>query len=205
MDFRALAGKKVAILVETGYIYSEIEYYQTGFQVLGATVDCLSYLQGERSRTLISELDKLGEPTCTMKVDKDVADYDPNSYDIVLIASGYCASRLREIPPRGSLGSIEELQTPAAVQFYKQAMRNPNIIKGALGQGLWILTPCPEVLTGRRVICHTTTLADVYNAGAVYVPDESHIVVDGDLVTARSTEDLSAYFDAVVSLALSNY
>ncbi|MDJ0730379.1 MAG: hypothetical protein QNJ33_10355 [Crocosphaera sp.] len=40
---------------------------------------------------------------------------------------------------------------------------------------------------------------------AVYVPDESHVVIDGDLVTARSAADLDAYFDAIVQLAISNY
>ncbi|NES71662.1 MAG: intracellular protease/amidase, partial [Okeania sp. SIO2D1] len=68
--------------------------------------------------------------------------------------------------------------------------------------GLWILTPCPEVLKGRRVICHTVVLADIHNAGAVYVPDPSHVVVDRDLVTARSAADIDVYFDAIVKKAI---
>ena len=202
MMHKVLEGKRVAVLVETEYIHHEIEYYQTGFSVLGAEVDFLSYLWGAESRTLVSDVDAPGNPIYTMEVDKDVADYDPNSYDIVLMAANYCAVRLREIPPMGSLGSIEELQTPPAVQFYKGAMENPSIVKGALCHGLWILTPCPEILTSRRVICHTVVLADIYNAGAVYVPDESHVVVDDDLVTARSAADIDAYFDAIVNQAI---
>lgn len=72
-------------------------------------------------------------------------------------------------------------------------MMNPQIVKGALCHALWILTPVPELLNGRKVICHTVVLADVLNAGAVYVPDESHVVVDRDLVTGRSAADIEAY------------
>ncbi len=203
MTYQVLQGKKVAVLVETEYIHEEIQHYKIAFSALGAQVDFLSYLWGESERTLVSDVDAPGKPIYSMVVDKDVANYDPNSYDIVLMAANYCAVRLREIPPMGSLGSVEELQTPPAVQFYKQAMQNPNIVKGALCHGLWILTPCPEILTGRRVICHTVVLADIHNAGAIYVPDESHIVVDGDLVTGRSAADLDAYVDAIVQLTIS--
>ncbi|MDJ0582391.1 DJ-1/PfpI family protein [Crocosphaera sp.] len=203
MTYQVLQGKKVAVLVETEYIHEEIQHYKIAFSALGAQVDFLSYLWGESERTIVSDVDAPGKPMYSMVVDKDVADYDPNSYDIVLMAANYCAVRLREIPPMGSLGSIDELQTPPAVQFYKTAMENPNIVKGALCHGLWILTPCPEILTGRRVICHTVVLADIHNAGAIYVPDQSHIVVDGDLVTGRSAADLDAYVDAIVQLTIS--
>ncbi|MFB2979628.1 DJ-1/PfpI family protein [Microseira sp. BLCC-F43] len=202
MSDKVLAGKKVAVLTETEYIAHELDYYSIGFSVLGASVDFMTYLWGKQSRTIVSDVDAPGKQVYSMEVDKDPINYDPNNYDIVLISANYCSVRLREIPPMGSLGSIEELQTPPAVQFFKRAMENPNIVKGALCHGLWILTPCPEVLQGRRVICHTVVLADIHNAGAIYVPDPSHVVVDGDLVTARSAADLEAYFDAIVQAAI---
>ena len=62
---------------------------------------------------------------------------------------------------------------------------------------LWILTPT-DLLRGRKVICHTVVLADVHNAGGIYEPAESHVVVDRDLVTARSFKDIEAYFAALV-------
>jgi hypothetical protein len=45
-------------------------------------------------------------------------------------------------------------------------------------------------------------LADIHNAGAIFVADPSEVVVDGDLVTARSFANMEAYFDAIVQLAL---
>jgi protease I len=69
--------------------------------------------------------------------------------------------------------------------------------------GLWILTPCPELLKDRKVICHTVVLSDIHNAGAIYAPNEKEVVVDDDLVTARSAANLVDYFDALVEAALS--
>lgn len=200
-DKHPLKDKKVAVLVETEYIPEEIECYKTKFPALGAEVDFLSYLWGKPERTLVSDVDDPSKEVQTMVVDKDVENYDANDYDIVLMAANYCAVRLREIPPMGSLGSPEELQKPSAVQFYKKAMANKNIIKGALCHALWILTPCPEVLKGRKVICHTVVLADIVNAGATFVPDPSCVVVDDDLVTARSAANLDDYFNKIVELA----
>ena len=57
----------------------------------------------------------------------------------------------------------------------------------------------PDLLAGRKVICHTVVLADVLNAGATFVPDPSHVVIDDDLVTARSFADVDAYWKAVVA------
>ena len=118
---------------------------------------------------------------------------EPNDYAVVLTAANYVACRLREIPPMGSLADASLVRSPAAVRFMASAMMNPQIVKGALCHALWILTPVPELLNERKVICHTVVLADVLNAGAVYVPDESHVVVDRDLVTGRSAADIEAY------------
>jgi protease I len=78
-------------------------------------------------------------------------------------------------------------------------MKNKKIVKGALCHALWLLTPVPELLKGRKVICHTVVLADVHNAGAVFVPDPSGVVVDDDLVTGRSSANLEDYADALVA------
>lgn len=59
----------------------------------------------------------------------------------------------------------------------------------------------PELLKDRRVIYHTVVLADVVNAGAIFVPSPDHVVIDDDLVTTRSAADLEAYFKALVTTA----
>lgn len=193
-----LKGKKVAVLVETEYIPKEIKHYRDFFTEHGAEVDFMTYLSGQAQRTIVSDVDSPGKKLETMVVTKEIADANPNDYAIVLTAANYVAVRLREIPPTGSLANKDMVRSPAAVRFMASAMMNPNIVKGALCHALWILTPLPELLKDRKVICHTVVLADVVNAGAIYVPDESHVVIDRDLVTGRSAADIEPYCRAVL-------
>lgn len=196
---KVLKGKKVAVLVETEYIAMELAYYKSYFTELGAEVDFMTYLWGKPERVIVNDVTEIGQPLESMVVKKEIADCNPNDYAIVLTAANYVACRLREVPPMGTLGNTDILRSPAAVRFVASAMMNPNIVKGALCHSLWILTPTPELLKGRKVICHTVVLADIYNAGAIYVPDESHVVVDRDLVTGRSAADLQLYCDSLLA------
>lgn len=196
---KSLKGKKVAVLVETEYIPEEVNYYQTFFSQKGAQVDFLTQLWGKPERVLVSDVDSEDKPLQRMVVKKEVSDANPNDYAIVLCAANYVACRLREIPPMGSLADPSLVRSPAAVRFMAGAMMNPQIVKGALCHALWILTPVPELLKDRKVICHTVVLADVLNAGGIYVPDPMHVVVDRDLVTARSAADLELYTETLLA------
>lgn len=62
--------------------------------------------------------------------------------------------------------------------------------QGRVVSQLWILTTLSGLLKDRRVICHTVVLVDVVNVGEVYVPDKSHVVIVGNLVTVRPAADL---------------
>ena len=128
----------------------------------------------------------------------DFQNVDVNDYAAVIMSANYTSVRLRYFePPLGEPISGEQVRTSPAVQFYAKAMANPKIIKGALCHGLWILTPMPELLKGRRVICHEVVLADIINAGAVYTPSPEGVVVDGDLVTGRSRHEVEPFVDAI--------
>ena len=204
MNSKPLAGKKVAVLVETEYIADEIAGYQTRFAALGAEVHLMAHLWGKGPRHLICDIDDPERPVSslhTMWVDREVADCKADDYAIVIQSANYTAVRLREIPPMGSLGGPDEVTKAPAVRFFADAMRNKAIVKGAMCHALWILTPHPELMKGRKVICHTVVLADIINAGATFVPDPSEVVVDDDLVTARSFANFDAYFDRLVQVA----
>ena len=202
-------GKKVAVLVETEYISSEVQRYKQYFESLGAEVEFLSYLFGKSERVLVSDVTEEGILPDTMKVSRDISDADCNDYAVILIAANYVACRLREILPMGSLGSTSQLKEAPAVSFIIKAMQNKNIIKGALCHALWLMTPAPEILRGRKVVCHTVVLADVINAGAHFIgdyvsnddtlnlSDDHHVVVDDDLVTGRSAADIEKYIQTI--------
>lgn len=197
-NISCISGQKIAVLVETEYIPDEIRKYQTFFGELGAEVELLTYLWGKPSRVLVSDVTEPEKMPETITVTKDIADANPNDYAIVLCAANYVACRLREIPPMGSLGSPDEVRSPSAVRFMASAMMNKSVIKGFLCHALWLMTPCPELLKDRKVTCHTVVLSDVLNTGAIFVPVESHVYADRDLVTGRSAADLDAYCQKIL-------
>ena len=197
-----LQGKKIALLLETEYIYDELTYYQERVAELGGELHVLSYLWGENSKTFVNDCDRWDAPITSMQattVERCVTKADVTDYAAVLCAANYVAVRLREIPPMGAIGSSATITTAPAVAFFAEAMRHPDIVKGCLCHALWILTPNPQLLRGRHVICHTVVLADILNAGATFVDSGDHVVVDKDLVTGRSFADVKPYFEAIVA------
>src|SRR5579883_145166 len=194
---RSLGGKKIAVLVESEFIPEEIEAYQKRFSQLKATVHLMSRLWNQPSDRFFSDEDTGNTPR-TIEVNIDFQNVDVNEYAAVIMSANYTSVRLRYFEPQpGQPVSAEQVRTSPAVQFFAKAMANPKIVKGALCHGLWILTPMPELLKDRKVICHEVVLADILNAGGVYVPSSSGVVVDGDLVTGRSRHEVEPFIDAI--------
>jgi putative intracellular protease/amidase len=204
---RPLEGKKIAVLVETEYVPAEIEAYRNVFGALGAQVDIMSRLWDQQKLTFVSDVDNVAENSLQatqgklqiMEVNIDFEKVDLNRYHAVLMAANYCSVRLRYFqPPNGSPIQAEMARTAPAVKFFGRAMRNPRIVKGALCHALWLLTPSPELLAGRRILCNEVVISDIVNAGATYVPSlpqnerptpdrpASGVVVDDDLITGDS-------------------
>ncbi|WP_309731600.1 DJ-1/PfpI family protein [Chamaesiphon sp. OTE_75_metabat_556] len=206
MSSDMLSGKKIAVLVESEYIPAEIAAYQQRFPELGATVDLMSRLWNQPSARFVSDVDEVGKSLEYLDVSIDFQNINLHDYAAVIMSANYTSVRLRYFePPKGQPISPAQTRTAPAVQFFAEAMANPQMIKGFLCHGLWILTPMPELLTDRRVICHEVVLADITNAGAIYLPppldsapnDPRNIVIDGDLVTGRAGHDVHAFIDAV--------
>ncbi len=119
-------------------------------------------------------------------------------YAAVIMAASYGSVRLRYFkPPEGEPIRPEMARTAPAVQFFAKAMRDPRIVKGALCHALWLLTPTPELLRGRKVICNEVVLADVTNTGAVYTSSPDGVVVDKDLVTGRTWHQVDRFIEAI--------
>jgi len=59
------------------------------------------------------------------------------------------------------------MQSALVVRFFAEAMQDKKIVKGLLCHGLWILTPNPKLLHGRKVICHSVVMPDILNCGGV--------------------------------------
>jgi protease I len=197
---KPLAGKKIGVLIESQYIPGEITTYQYAFEMLGAQVDFMSRLWGQPRATFISTVENAGETPMRMEVSIDFTQVRLEDYAAIIMAANYTSVRLRFFtPPEGQppIPSPAMVATAPAVQFFARAMENPKIVKGALCHGLWLLTPRPDLLQGRRVICHEVVLADVLNAGATFDWDDTGVVVDRDLVTGHDWHRVGVFVERI--------
>jgi putative intracellular protease/amidase len=190
-----LANKKIAVVVESQYIPGEIRIYQERFAGYGATVDLVSRLWGQPVARFYSTVEPgVVDQIEWLEVTKDFDAVSLDDYAAVVVAANYTTVRLRwsEREDVNAGNAAEVARSTPAARFFRRAMQNPTIIKGAACHALWLLTPSPDILAGRRVICNKVVLADVVNTGAIYMPcapgtpEEKQVVVDGDLVTNNS-------------------
>lgn len=220
MALKILSGKKIAVIVENKFIPEEIEAYRIGFTLLGAQVDFISriwygdYKPGNpywKQPIFYSDVDPSDnepwESPVRLKMDeqKDVSAVKPQDYDAIIMSANYTSVRLRwnnfdlkNIPPGFEARSY--VRGAPVARFFSEAMMDRSIIKGALCHGLWILTPFPELLKNRKVICHSVVMADVLNAGANIVVNPDGVVIDNDLVTGFSKHEVLHFINAISSL-----
>jgi protease I len=199
-----LAGAKIGVLVENKFIPEEISAYQTGFSILGAEVEFLSRIwfgdYKPASATFYGDVDPLDnqpwESPPSIKVSRDISMAGLGDYAAVIMSANYTSVRLRffDEAPGTELRSL--VQSAPVVAWYAQAMKNPRVVKGALCHGLWILTPNPELLKGRKVVCNPVVLADILNCGAAATLDPK-VVVDRDLVTGYSKHEVVPFIQAI--------
>lgn len=166
--------KKIGILLENRFIDQEVIYYQNRFKEAGIEVEFMTRLWGQPRLTF-----KGMELGMDFTVDKSFEDLDEEAlsgYRAFIVPAGYVADMLLYAEKPGEL-------SPAAV-LIKKLMAKPEIIKVAICHSLWLWTPIPECLSGRRVTCHNNIIGSVKNTGALY--DDRDIVIDGDLITVRT-------------------
>lgn len=211
---KPLAGKKVAVLVESQYIPGEIRIYQQRFAEYGATVELMSRLWNNPSLRFYSTVEPDDEgnvpPLEWLEVTTDLQDVDLDDYAAVVVAANYTSVRLRwsEREDIDADNAAEVARSVPAAVFLRRAMENPRLIKGLACHALWLLTPSPDLLAGRKVICNKVVLADVVNAGAQYTPcppgtpPEQQVVIDRDLVTNNSWHASNALVDAIKDLVV---
>lgn len=222
MSHKLLDGKKIAVIVESKFIPEEIQAYQNCFTVLGAKVDLISriwygdYKPGSpywKTPTFVSDVDPSdqqpwqGPETVSVPDNNDVSNLNLDDYAAVIMTANYVSVRLR-YPDDATITDPRKLvQSAPVVRFFAEAMKKPNLVKGALCHGLWILTPNPELLKGRDVTCHTVVMADILNCGANIVMEDlgggkaapAKVVVDGDLVTGFSKHEVIPFIEAVAA------
>jgi len=166
-----LRGKRVAILATDGVERIELAQPRDELTQAGARTDLLSLEPGE-----IQAMDSDLTPAATFVVDALVEDAAVSDYDLLVL-------------PGGTINPDRLRACEVAVRFVADFVTSGKPV-AAICHGPWTLVEA-EVVAGRTLTSYPSLRTDLRNAGATVVDEE--VVVDGNLITSRSPEDLDAF------------
>ncbi len=181
-----LQGKKIGILIESDFYEKEIFYYEHRFPEEGVELHFLSRLWGQPYLTFKGH--EFQAPFECHESFEDMDDETLRSFSAIIVPSAFVSDRLRYTPGRAAA-------CPGS-GVHQKGFRRAGILKGIICHGMWLVAPVPELVRGRRVVCHNNLYGDVKNMGAIYVDED--VVLDGDLVTARTGGHCHLFARAII-------
>ena len=167
----SLAGTRVAMLVEDLYQDQEVWYPLYRLKEAGAEVVTVGT---GRKREFKG---KYGIP---LTADTSADQVSAAEFDAVIVPGGYAPDLLR--------------RSEAVLRLVREAHQQGKIVAAICHAG-WVLVSA-GILKGKTVTCFSAIKDDLVNAGATYV--DRDVVVDGNLITSRTPEDLPAFARAIV-------
>lgn len=171
-----LRGKRVAILAADGVERVELETPREAVQNAGGETELLSLKAGEiQARN--NDLESAGSFT----VDRVVADASIDDYDALLL-------------PGGTVNPDKLRIDETAVSFVREFVGSGKPV-ATICHGPWTLVEA-GVVKGRTLTSYPSVRTDLRNAGATVLDEE--VVIDGNLISSRSPDDLPAFCDAIV-------
>lgn len=183
-----LKGKKIGILIESDFYEHEIWYYHYRFPEEGAELHFLTRLWGQSSQRYRGH--EYHAPFQCSESFENLKDEELKSYDAIIVPSGMISDRLRYTDDVNKL--------PPATAFLQRAFAEPSILKGIICHGMWLVSPVPELVRGRRITCHNNLHGDVLNMGAIYT--DKNVVVDRDLVTGRNGGVANLFANKIIEI-----
>jgi len=167
----SLAGKRIAILAED--MYEELELWYPYYRLVeeGAEVKVI----GPETKEYQS---KHGYPIqAEFAADKVKAD----DFDGVVVPGGFAPDRLRRYP--------------AVLNLVRGVFKKGGVV-ASICHGAWVLISA-GITKGKRTTCASAIKDDLINAGATYLDQE--VVIDGNLVTSRTIQDLPSFLPAIIT------
>lgn len=164
-------GKKVAILVEDMFNIHEFWYPYYRLQEAGVKV----VVVGSGRKSLYT-----GKPATEVRADVAAESVSAAEFDGIVIPGGYAPDMMRRYP--------------AMVKLVADAVNSGKLVAAICHAG-WMLCSA-GVLAGRKVTSFFAIKDDMVNAGAQWV--DQAVVVDGNLVTSRTPDDLPLFMPAVL-------
>lgn len=171
-----LQGKRVAILATDGVERRELEEPREAVRGAGASTELLSLQDGS-----IDLRDHDLTPAGDAPVDSLVAVANVDDFDALLI-------------PGGTVNADKLRNDDAAVAFVRDFVESGKPV-AVICHAPWTLVDA-GVAKGRTLTSYPSLRTDLRNAGATVVDQE--VVVDGNLISSRSPDDLPAFCSAVV-------
>jgi len=170
-----LSGKNVAIIATDYFEEAELVTPRDALREAGADVRVYS-----TSTDPIQAVESDTEPKQKVDVDGTLDDLDVGSVHAVVVPGGTVnADRIR----------TEE----AAQDIVRRAMEQKKVL-AVICHGPWLLVSA-GLARGRQLTSYHTLADDVRNAGGTWVDEE--VVVDRNLITSRSPDDLPAFVKAI--------
>jgi len=167
---QSLQGKKVALLVTTGFEQPELLEPRRALQEAGAQAFVVS-----PEKDMVRAWNKT-DWGAQVVVDVPLDEADPNDYDALVL-------------PGGVMNPDKLRINPQAVAFVRAFVRAGKPI-AAICHGPWTLIEAGGV-QGRKMTSYPSLKSDLTNAGANWVDQE--VVVDNGLVTSRNVPDIPAF------------
>ena len=167
-----LQGKKIGILVERDFQDMEVMYPYYRLKEAGAQVLVIGVEAKEYKG-------KFGYP---MKAEKKASEVSAKDLDGLVVPGGWAPDFLR--------------RDPATIKLVKEISDQKKPLAAICHAG-WVLCSA-NVLHGRKVTSFFAIKDDVTNAGARW--EDAEVVVDQNLVTSRTPDDLPAFCRAFMEL-----
>jgi deglycase len=172
-----LNGKRVAFLATDMVEQVELTEPWRAVEAAGGKPELVSLESGE-----IQGFDHYDKAD-TFRVDREVSDVSPEEYDALVIPGG--------------VGNPDTMRADEnAVRFVREFVRSGKPM-GVICHAPWMLVEA-DVVRGRTLTSFWSIKTDVQNAGGDWVDNE--VVVDGNLVTSRSPEDIPAFNERLLEL-----
>lgn len=168
-----LEGKKVIILVEEMFNVFEFWYPYYRLKEAGAEV----VVVGSGRADIFN-----GKPGTEVRPDVKADDISAADYDGIVIPGGYAPDMMRRFP--------------AMVRLVRDLFETGKVVAAICHAG-WMLASA-DVLSGRKITSFFAIKDDMTNAGATWVDEP--VVVDGNLITSRTPDDLPDFMRAIIGV-----
>ena len=167
-----LENIKIAILIEDMFNVFEFWYPYYRLKEEGAEIMVVG-----SGRTEVFS----GKPGTECKADVSATDVNAGDFDGLVIPGGYAPDMMR--------------RHPAMVNLVKD-MHQENKLVAAICHAGWMLASA-DILQGRKVTSFFAIKDDLIHAGADWVDQD--VVVDGNLITSRTPDDLPVFMKAIIA------